>query len=367
MSLSIPLIKPSIYNHDLLLRIGEILQSGILTKGPYVKEFAAQLALRVNALSCHTTTSATTALYSALVGIGIKPGDEVIVSDFSYPATANVVVHSGAIPVFADVSIETFNASAASIESVITPRTKAVIFVDAFGNPSGLPEVLDICRKYSIPLIEDAACALGSSISNYPCGSIADITCFSFHPRKVLTTGGEGGAICTNNPDFQSRLDVLLNHGGVLDPTLAEITFIEPGFNFRMTEIQAAIGLYALQDIDATIDVRNRILETYKQLLPQDIFVPQLIHSEVAYNAQSIVFRMPSKDLRDRLITHLRQHSIESTIGTYSLSSQPYYAVNHPSMCPSSCHLYHSTITLPCYDGLCIGRVIDTISSWSSQ
>lgn len=157
------------------------------------------------------TTSATNGLGLALRVLGVGVSDEVIVSDFSFPATANVVEDLGAIPVFADVSLDTFNMSPSFLESRISAQTKAVIFVDALGNPSGIHQVKEVCRDHKLPLVEDAACAIGSAELGARCGNIADLTCFSFHPRKLLTTG-EGGAITCNSDRYAADLAVKLNH-----------------------------------------------------------------------------------------------------------------------------------------------------------
>ena len=179
----IRLIRPEITYEDVSRDFEAVFDSGMFTRGRHVEAFRQELAAYTGARYAFLTTSATTALWVCLKLIGVQPGDEVVVSDFSFPATANVVEDLGAKPVFADVDTATFNMLPAALEAAITPATKAVIFVDAFGNPTGLNEIKAICSRHNLPLIEDAACAIGSSEQGRRCGSIADLTCFSFHPR----------------------------------------------------------------------------------------------------------------------------------------------------------------------------------------
>ena len=208
----IKLIKPYISFDEVKNEFEDIFESGWFTKGKYVEEFRNEIKKYTGAKHVYLTTSATTALTMALKALDVKSGDEVVISDFSFPATANVVEDLGAIAVFADVSLDTYNMTPSELENKINPKAKAVIFVDALGNPSGITQIKEICEKHNIPLIEDGACAIGSSEENIKCGNIADITCFSFHPRKLLTTG-EGGAVTFNNDSLVEFFEVKLNHG----------------------------------------------------------------------------------------------------------------------------------------------------------
>jgi len=183
------LAKPYITFDEVKDDFREVFESGIFTRGRHVEAFAHQLAGYTGAQHAFLTTSATTALWMCLKLLNVSQGDEVIVSDFSFPASANVIEDLGAVPVFADVDPDTFNMLPTELEQKITQRTKAVMFVDAFGNPSGVTEIKAICEQHKLPLIEDAACAIGSAEHGRRCGPIADLTCFSFHPRKLLSTG----------------------------------------------------------------------------------------------------------------------------------------------------------------------------------
>lgn len=218
----------------------------MLTKGPFVQQFTEKLKHYVGAKHGYLTTSATTALSTCLRLLNIQPGDEVILSDFSFPATVNVVEDVGAKPIFADVDLETFNMLPEELEKQVTPNTKAVIFVDALGNPAGITNIKQICHQYQLPLIDDAACALGSRENGVHSGKIADLTCFSFHPRKLLTTG-EGGAITTDFDDWQDWLKMKLNHGAVY--ANEQMDFVDYGYNYRLPDIQCLMGLKQLEKL----------------------------------------------------------------------------------------------------------------------
>jgi perosamine synthetase len=289
----------------------------------------------------------------------VQAGDEVIVADFSFPASANVVEDLGARPVFADVSPDTFNLLPAEVERRITKKTKAVMFVDALGNPTGVHAIQELCSAKRIPLIEDAACALGSGERGRLCGAIADVTCFSFHPRKLLTTG-EGGAITTQRDEWARWLDVKLNHGAT-GPEGIALEFGDYGYNFRLNEIQAAMGLAQFRKLDGVVRERNEIRTEYVKALEPLGFRAQLVGADVRYNVQSMVFVVPKGWSRDRLAGHLKAEGVESTIGTYSLSATAYYRKRYNDVQPQALALYENTITLPCFGGVDVQRVIDSI------
>lgn len=260
----IRLIKPYITFDEVKNEFQDVFESGWFTKGKYVEDFRNTIKSYTGAKNAFLTTSATTALTMSLKILNIKKDDEVIISDFSFPATANVVEDLEAIPIFCDVSLETFNMNPNDLEKKITSKTKAVIFVDALGNPTGINEIKSICKKYNLPLIEDAACAIGSSENNLKCGNIADLTCFSFHPRKLLTTG-EGGAITTNNEKYADLLDIKLNHGAIVND--GKFDFIDYGYNYRMSELQAIMGIKQLTKLDDIVKSRNSIRNLFTQKL----------------------------------------------------------------------------------------------------
>ncbi|MDR2409931.1 MAG: DegT/DnrJ/EryC1/StrS family aminotransferase [Bacteroidales bacterium] len=356
----IRLIKPFISFEDIREDFQVIFNSGILTKGTYVSTFAETLCEYTGSKYCFFTTSATTALSACLKIIDIKPGDEVLLSDFSFPATANVVEDLYAYPVFVDVDPETYNMRPDDLEKKITKKTKAVIFVDALGNPSGIHLIKSVCEKHNIPLIEDAACALGSSESTVKCGNIADLTCVSFHPRKLLTTG-EGGAILTNNEEYKNILNIKFAHGATT--VNGKLDFVDYGYNYRLPELQAAMGIKQLEKLDDIIAIRQKIRDDYINLISSIGFTAQKISERVLYNVQSVVFTVPSNIRREKLIQYLKKNDIESTIGTYCLSACTYYRKKYNNVQSVAKCLYDTTITFPCYLGIDVETVCNVIGS----
>jgi perosamine synthetase len=345
----IKLIKPYISFEEVQDEFKEVFDSGWFTKGKFVEEFREEIKNYTGAKYCYLATSATTALTMALKALDIKADDEVIVSDFSFPATANVVEDFGAIPVFADVDLNTFNMLPEQLEVKITPKTKAVIFVDALGSPTGIHHIKKICEKHNLPLIEDAACAIGSSEFGVRCGNIADITCFSFHPRKLLTTG-EGGAITFNDSKFVDFFEIKLNHGAKV--TDGKFDFVDYGYNYRVPELQCVMGIKQLKKLDDIVKSRSIIREQYIQALEPLGFQIQKISNDIIYNVQSLVFIVPAIIKRDELVKYLKENEIETTIGTYCLSAGTYYAKKYNSIQPNAMFLQENTITFPCYDGV---------------
>ncbi len=347
---NIRLVKPYIAFDEVESEFREVFDSGIFTRGQHVEAFRQEIKEYTGAKHAFLMTSATTALWMCLKLLKIGTGDEVIVSDFSFPATANVVEDLGAIPIFADVDLNTFNMLATELESKITTRTKAVIFVDVFGNPTGLTEIKAICEKYQIPLIEDAACAIGSSLNGCRSGSIADLTCFSFHPRKLISTG-EGGAITTNRDDWAEWLEVKLFHGAQGMKGVA-LDFVDFGYNFRLPELQAIMGRKQIAKIEDIVDERNAIRNAYISKLEPLGFVAQKIIEGARSNVQSLVFKVPENSNRDELVLALRKVGVESTIGTYAMSSGTYFMSKYADPQKNAVLLEQTTITLPCFDGV---------------
>lgn len=357
----IRLIRPYINYDEVEQSFREVFASGMFTRGNNVDAFRQELVAYTGASHAFLTTSATTALWLCLKYFNIGVGDEVLVSDYSFPATANVVEDLGATPIFVDVSLDTFNMLPSALEQSIGPRTKAVIFVDALGNPDGLHAIADICRARGVPLIEDAACAIGSSERGVRCGAIADLTCFSFHPRKLLTTG-EGGAITTRHAEWSDWFERKLSHGaqGMQGPGL---DFVDYGYNFRLSELQAVMGRVQLAKLNNIVLERNAIRSEYERLLVPLGFKVQQLGQDVVHNVQSLVFRVPDGVVRDELIVGLREDGIEATIGTYCLSGTSYYRRRYAQVQQNALQLQKDTITLPCYAGVDVERVCEAIAA----
>ncbi len=354
----IRLIRPFL-NYDMIeSEARQIIESGWLTRGAHCQKFREDLEIYTGAAHCALTTSATTALYSCLKILGIGPGDEVAVSDFSFPASSNVIEEVGARPVFIDVCAENFNMDVNELQRNWNSRIKAVIFVDAFGNLTNLSQVVEFCRSKDIPLIEDAACAIGARIGNRACGSIADLTCFSFHPRKLLTTG-EGGAITAKSDQYAIEIDQYLSHGSrKLDD---KFEFSKSGQNFRMSELQALMGWKQLAMLDEVVEERLLIWNQLTNILGDLGFKAQSVGHGIRFSAQSLVFQVPETVDRDDLIHKLRLLDVEATLGTYCLSGTKFNRKKYNKLQPVSWRLQNSTITLPCYSGLPVDTVISAI------
>jgi dTDP-4-amino-4,6-dideoxygalactose transaminase len=359
----IKLIKPYLVYEEVEAEFKKIFESGWFTKGPNVEALKKALVDYSGARHAHLATSATTALAACLKLIDIKPGDEVIVSDFSFPATVNVVEDLYAVPIFADVNSATFNMRPKELLRKITKKTKAVIFVDALGNPSGIHAIKDICTAKGIPLIEDAACGLGSSERGVKCGKIADLTCYSFHPRKLLSTG-EGGAIMTDRDDWDEVLKIKLDHGSKFEN--GKFDFIDYGYNYRLPELQSVMGIVQIKKLDAIVASRAALRKKFMEQLEPAGYKAQVVAPDVTYNVQSLVFIVPDGVSRDGLIAHLKEKGIESTIGTYCLSGCTYYNNKYHDVQPVSERLQRTTITFPCHDDVDAAFVCEAILSYKA-
>ena len=361
----IKLIKPYISIQSIQTDLEDIFASGQFTQGKNVQRFETDLK---NYLSVHyigLTTSATTALSLSLRVMGVKPGSKVAVSDYSWPASSNVIEELGAIPVFIDINPETFNMSLDDLEKKIDASFSAVIFVDTFGNPSGLEDIFALCQKYKVPLLEDAACALGSEVNDIKVGSIADVTCFSFHPRKLLNTG-EGGAIATNNEEYAKQFKIKLAAGASGNAEVG-LKFTDFGFNFRLTEIQSLMGWQQLKNLDEVITKRLEIKYCYINSLTSIGLAPQKVDTNIKHNAQSIVFTVPETVNRNKLVKYLNSQNIESTLGTYCLSGTSFNRDKYNDVQQNSLAIESAAITLPCYEGLDTKPVTKAIANFVQQ
>jgi len=257
---------------------GRVIRSGWTTQGPEVAAFEKEFADYVGAPHAAAVSNCTTALHLALIAAGVKAGDEVITVSHSYIATANSIRYLGAVPVFIDVESVTFNLDATQIESAITARTRAILCVHQIGMPCDLRHILPIARRHSLPVIEDAACAIGSEVRwngdwekvGAPRG---DAACFSFHPRKVISTG-DGGMITTRHAEWDQRFRLLRQHSMSVPASerhgssqVIFETYPEVGFNYRMTDIQAAVGREQLKRLPAILEERRSLALYYHELL----------------------------------------------------------------------------------------------------
>src|SRR4051794_13540478 len=249
--------------------LAEVVASGWVAQGPRVGAFEGAFAQKQQADHAVATSSCTTALHLALLVTGVRPGDEVVVPSFSFIATANTVVHAGARPVFADVDPVTGNLTDETVATALTPATTAVVVVDQGGVPVDLDPIRALCDARGITVIEDAACAAGSTYRGRPVGAGAEIAAWSFHPRKILTTG-EGGMLTTAHAEWADRARRLREHAMSVSAADRHLSLVAPpeeydevGFNYRMTDLQAAVGLVQLQRLDEVVRRRRELAASY--------------------------------------------------------------------------------------------------------
>jgi dTDP-4-amino-4,6-dideoxygalactose transaminase len=307
-------------------------------------------------------------LHLGLLALGIRPGDDVIVPAFSCPAGANVVEIMGARPVFIDSEPCGFNMDVSKIENNITARTRAIMLVHNFGFPVEINKVHALSAKYDIPIIEDAACALGSSYDGARCGNLGRLATFSFHSRKILTTG-EGGAVVTDDVDLAEKVKLLRNHGQDLSDG-AE--FVIPGFNSRMTEFQAALGVSQMKRFDEILKTRISAAEYYNgNLADSDLLKPLRLVNNRKSNFQTYA-AFVSDGRRNEIINHLKACNIEAGKGTYSIPHARYYAEKYnfdSSNFPEALNAFNNLISLPLYESITKGEqdhVLETLKKIKS-
>ena len=322
--MKIPLIKPYI-TPEIKKLVSDVLDSGFLTEGQVTKDFEEKFIQFTSCSHAIAVTSCTTGLEIALRCIGAGPGDEIIVPDYTYPATASVIPITGATAVIVDIDPGSMLIDYNSIENAITPRTKAVIPVSLFGNPLDYSILGRLKEKYGIFIIEDAACSIGSSWNNIMTGNLADISVFSLHPRKFITTG-EGGMITTNSSSWAEWL-LSYKHFGMGKSLSREGTLFEMiGTNYKLSNIQAAIGLGQMNKIDLLLERRRELANNYVELLQgkENITIP-ITTSKGIHSYQSFTIFIEN---RDGVLKNLREKGIEVQIGTYSLHMHPAFQNN---------------------------------------
>jgi perosamine synthetase len=341
--------------------VAEVIASGWIAQGPRVAAFERAVCARVGAAHGMAVSSCTAALHLALVALNLGAGDEVVVPSLSFIATANAVRYVGATPVFADVDEVTQNLTAASIERELTPRTKAVILVHQGGVPADIAAVRALCDGRGVAVVEDAACALGSTYRGQPIGSHSDLVAFSFHPRKLITTG-EGGMIMTARPDLAARLRRLREHAmsvsaanrhGSLEPIIEE--YSETGFNYRMSDVQAAIGLVQLTRLDAIVARRRELAQRYQERLAD---VPGLrIVADPPFgrtNFQSCWIVLPDDFpvTRDALLRQMMARGIAARRGFMAAHLEPAYADSRHGDLTVTERLTRQSLILPLFHQL---------------
>jgi len=351
MSYRIPLIKPWI-NDRVKELVDEVLDSGFLTEGPVTRQFEEAVASYIGVSHAIAFTSCTTGLETALRVAGIGAGDEVIVPDYTYPATANAVKIVGAVPVIVDVDPRTLLMDYDKMEEAISANTKAVIPVSLFGNPLDFDRLMMVKERYGLLIIEDAACALGSSFMGRKTGGWSDMTVFSFHPRKFITTG-EGGMVTTQNAQWAEAMHQYKHFGIGKSAGREEMVFQETGTNYKMSNILAAVGLAQMEKIDDLLNERMLLAENYRKLLHgnQKIRIPETTGNGT-HSYQSFAVFVPD---RDRVMRQMRAEGIEVQIGTYALHQHPAFqqrGVRLRGQYPGSIRAWEETLVLPMFHSM---------------
>jgi perosamine synthetase len=325
----IPLTRPQIGEEACAAALA-VLRSGNLVQGAQCEAFEAELAQWLGAGEVVLCSSGTAALHLSLLALGIGPGDGVLVPDFTFPASANAVELCGARTVLVDVDAATYNITPALIDEAIAAykgpqRLAAIMPVHEFGAPADMAGIGETAARHGLKLIEDAACALGTDCSSGKAGTLSDAGCFSFHPRKALTTG-EGGAIAVKDAGLARTLRELRSHG--MRREGGEVRFIAAGLNYRMTDFQAALGRAQLPLLQGWIAERRRLQGLYRELLAD---APLTLPAQSDGHAwQTFMVLLPDCIERAGVIAALRQESIEANLGAQALHCQPYYRDKYP-------------------------------------
>ncbi len=334
----------------------EVLDSRWVAQGPTTALFEKEYAAALGSRYAVALNSATSGLHIGLLALGIKKGDDVLVSDFTFPASGNSIIYAGANPIPLDIDPETFNITPEEISEKITPNTSAIMPVYALGNPPEMDEIVRIAREYDLVIIEDSACAHGSEYQGKMAGTFGEIGVFSFHARKVLSTG-EGGMAITDSELFFNDLVAIRSHGMTLgaferasadELVLPEFSLL--GYNYRMSDIMAGIGRIQLRRLSEYVEKRNMLAKTYIDLIVDYSLplIPQRVLEKAKHDYQTFAVRTESKKVRNKLIRELKKRAIGSTIGTYSLSQLPLFS----GETPNSKLIFEQTIALPMYHEL---------------
>lgn len=344
----IKVASPEIGDEE-LRAVEEVLRSGQLVQSTRVRAFEAEVESRLGVKHAVAVSSGTAALHLALLALGIGPGDEVLVPDFTFPASANVVELVGATPVLVDIRLDTYNVDVERLRAAVTPRTRAVMPVHLFGLPAPMEPILELARERSLVVVEDAACALGAEYRGRPCGTLSEAGCFSFHPRKVITTG-EGGMVVSDDGALAERIVSLRNHGQVSSE--GRTRFERAGLNYRMTEMQGALGLVQMTRLPSILVRRTALAEQYGVALRglERVALPVAPDGLRPVWQAYVVLLADSVD-RAAVQARLREQGIETTLGTYAVSAQPHYAGPGRPL-PNSLRAQEQALALPLHPGL---------------
>jgi len=355
----IPFSRPCFSNKDLdeiNLKIREILKSGWLTSGPFVRQLEERFAEFIGVDYAVALNSCTAALHSILLALEIGNGDEVIVPTNTFVATANVVLYVSARPVLADSDPETFNISLKDIENKISKKTKAIIVVHLGGNPCDMDEIHAIAEAYDLMVIEDCAHAHGAKYRGRNCGTFGSAAAFSFYPNKLMTTG-EGGLVTANDRELTDKIRIIRNHGRA---AFGPSEIVDLGFNYRMPEINAAVGLSQLEHLNKWLENRNLIAKFYDEELSRiDWLTPQKVNREnfSSYYAYIVKLEDNARIKRDEAMLKLKENGVETSILYHPIHLQPLYLKLfrfNRGILPVAERLGEKTIALPIYNDMSI-------------
>jgi dTDP-4-amino-4,6-dideoxygalactose transaminase len=352
----IPLGQPTV-GEDELDAVRAVFESGWLSgAGPSCVAFEAEFAAAVGTTHALTTSNCGSAIHLALQVLGAGPGDEVIVADYTFPATGHAVVWAGATPVFADVRADIGTIDVDAAAALVTERTVGVIAVDLVGQPADYDELRALTDRHGLWLVEDAACSAGATYRGRPAGSLADLATFSFHGRKGITSG-EGGALVGDDPALMDRARKLHTYG--IAPavsregksTLAVPSFDEAGYNYRLSDVQAAIMRSQLRRLPDLLAARTAAAEGYAERLAdlEGISLPVVLEDRTHPWQSYLVTAGPEVD-RDAVVVGLRERGVGSNIGTYASHVQPVYGATRE--CPVSARLFRTQLALPMHANL---------------
>jgi len=354
----IPIAKPYLTAEEAQAAYDTIL-TGWITQGPRVAEFEEKFASYTGAKYAVAVSNCTTALHLAMIVAGIKEGDEVICPSMSYVATANSIKYVGAKPVFAEVNPKTYNLDAADTERKITSKTKAILLVHQIGMPADIDAFKRLADTYNLKLIEDAACAAGSAYQNAKIGSHSELVCFSLHPRKVISTG-DGGFITTNREDYYQRMKLLRQHGMSVNDRVrhesAKVIFedhVEVGYNYRMTDIQAAVGIKQLEKLDWIVAERRKIAMQYHEAFKDIDFIRLPVEEEgyfSNYQSYSVYLKENCPISRNELMQKMLDAGVSTRRGIMTSHRETAYKTEYAGLSlPISENACDNSIILPLY------------------
>lgn len=355
----IPLIPygRQVINEEDITAVVEVLRSDWLTTGPAVEKFEADVCAYTGARYGVAVSSGTAALHSTLFALGIEKDDEVIVTPLTFAASVNCILYQGGSPVFVDVDPQTLLLDPVAVEAAVTPRTRAIIAVDYAGHPCDWNALRNIASKYHLALVDDACHALGAEYKGQKIGTLADITVFSFHPVKHITTG-EGGMAVTNDNYLAERMRCFRNHGITTTANQREKSgawfyeMTELGFNYRITDFQCALGSSQLKKLDGWLEKRTHIAQTYDKAFAKSVVQPIGRKMDVRHAYHLYVVRVPNRDL---IFKMMRQNGIGVNVHYIPVYLHPYYIKRmgtHKGICQNAEKAFQEIITLPLWPEL---------------